>query len=125
MENHLPSTMESNPLTQGDISASVLRYGIQPNFGYKSNNFSAALSSRVVNLTYSNIEGDLIFDGVDQVNYLKDNSSNFLIEPALTLRGGFEKIKLQLQYGYSINLSNNDFTQDKSYLTLGLNFNFK
>ena len=125
VENHLPSTIQSNPGTTGDISASVLRYGIQPNFGYKTNKFSVAVSSRIVNLNYSNIKGDLIYSNVTQAAYLKDNSSNFLIEPAITIKGGFEKFKLQLQYGYSQNLSNNDFRQDKSFLTLGLNYNFK
>ncbi len=125
MENHLPSTIQASPNTKGDISASILRYGIQPNFGYKTNAFSAAISSRIVNLTYSSIEGDLIFDGINQVKYLEDNKSNFLIEPALTVKAGLEKVKLQVQYGYSLNLSNSDFTQDKGYLTVGLNFNFK
>jgi hypothetical protein len=110
---------------QGDISATILRVGIQPNFGYKTKYFSAAVSSRIVNLSYSNIEGDLIFEGANQPNYLKDNSSNFLIEPALTIRGGFEQLKLQLQYGYSANLSNSNFRQDSSFLTVGLNYNFK
>ncbi len=123
-ENHLPSTKNDHPQTNGDISANILRVGIQPNFGYKSKYFSAAVSSRIVNLSYSNIKGDLIFEDVNQLNYLKDNSSNFLIEPAFTVRGGLEKFKLQLQFGYSLNLSNNDFRQDNSFLTLGLNFNF-
>ncbi|MFD2909910.1 hypothetical protein ACFSX9_14325 [Flavobacterium ardleyense] len=125
VENHRPSTIQENPGTTGDISASVLRYGIQPNFGYKTKNFSVAVSSRIVNLNYNNIKGDLIYDEVAQSDYLKDNSSNFLIEPALTIKGGFDNFKLQLQYGYSENLSNSYFRQDKSYLTLGLNYNFK
>lgn len=124
-ENHLPATTMGNPQTKGDISASILRIGIQPNFGYKSKNFSAAVSSRFVNLSYNNIKGDLVFDGENQTDYLKTNDSNFLIEPALTLRAGLEKIKLQLQYGYSLNLSNSDFKQDHPFLTLGLNFNFQ
>ena len=122
-ENHFPSTKADNPSTSGDISASILRIGIQPNFGYKSKYFSAAVSSRIVNLSYSNIKGDLIFDG-NQKKYLEDNSSNFLLEPALTIRGGLEKVKLQVQYGYSLNLSNSDFKQDKTFLTVGLNFKF-
>ena len=124
-ENHFPTTTSGNPLTKGDLSGNILRIGIQPNFGYKSNHFSAAISSRFVNLTYNKIEGDLIFEDENQLTYLKNNSSNFLIEPALTLRGGFEKLKLQVQYGYSFNLSNSDFRQDDSFLTVGLNFNFK
>lgn len=123
-ENHLPGTTDDNPQTKGDISANMFRVGIQPNFGYKSKYFSAAVSSRFVNLSYSNIKGDLIFEDKGQSDYLKNNSSNFLIEPAFTVRGGFEKIKLQIQYGYSLNLSNSNFRQDDSFLTIGLNFNF-
>ena len=124
-ENHMPSTLASSPQTTGNISANISRFGIQPNFGYKTKKFSAAVSSRFISLNYNKIEGDLIFDGVNQLTYLKDNSSNFLIEPAITLIGGFEKVKLQLQYGYSFNVSNSNFKQDKNYVTIGLNFNLK
>ncbi len=125
VENHLPSTINDAPQTKGDLSANILRIGVQPNFGYISEHFSAAISSRIVNLTYNKIEGDLIFEGQNYSDYLNDKNSNFLIEPAFTVRAGFEKIKLQLQYGYSLNLSNSDFRQDHSFLTLGLNFNLK
>lgn len=125
MENHLPSTVTASPQTKGDISAKILRFGIQPNFGYKSKSFSAAISSRIVSLNYNSVEGDLIFDGVNQINYLEENKSNFLIEPALTIKFGLEKVKLQFQYGLSMNVSKSNFTQDKTYATLGLNFNFR
>jgi hypothetical protein len=124
IENHLESTAASAPGTQGDISANVFRYGIQPNFGYKSKYFSAALSSRIVNLRYSNIEGDLIFNGEDEVAYLRANDSHFLIEPAVTLRAGVEKVKLQLQIGYSYNVTTENFRQNDGFITIGLNFNF-
>lgn len=124
VENHLPSTTSANPATQGDVSANIFRYGIQPNFGFKSKYFSAAVSSRIVNLRYSNIEGDLIYNGDDQAAYLRDNASSMLIEPALTLRGGLDKIKLQLQIGYSWNVTNENFRQDNEFITFGLNFNF-
>lgn len=114
-ENHFGAT---------DLSANILRIGIQPNFGFKSTYFSAAVSSRIVNLSYSNIEGDLLFDAINQTQYLKDNASNLLIEPALTIRAGLKKVKLQIQYGYSLNLTNSDFKQDKPFLTAGLNFSF-
>ncbi len=124
-ENHLPSTITDSPGTKGDISSGIIRAGIQPNFGFKSKYFSAAISTRFVNLWHNNVKGDLIYEGMNQINYLNDNSSNFLIEPALTIRGGLEKIKLQIQYGRSFNISNSDFRQDKELLTIGLNFNFK
>jgi hypothetical protein len=122
VENDLRSRATTNPTTTGVISANVLRYGIQPNFGFKSKYFSAAISSRIVNLNYSNIDGDLVYDGMSQRVYLDDNKSNFLFEPALTLRGGLERIKFQLQIGHSFNLSNSEFRQDNGYATVGLNF---
>jgi hypothetical protein len=125
MENHLPSTTADYPQTEGDISANILRFGVQPNFGYKSKYFCAAVSSRIVSLNYNNVRGDLIFENEDQVAYLRNNRSTILLEPALTLRGGFEKIKLQMQIGYSLNATNTSFRQDNTYMTLGLNFNFK
>ena len=125
VENHFPSSKAGNPGTNGDVSANIFRIGVQPNFGYKSRYFSAAVSSRIVNLSYNTIKGDLIFADKNQVQYLKDNSSNILVEPALTIKGGLEKVKLQVQYGYSLNLSNSDFTQDKQFVTIGLNFTFK
>ena len=97
----------------------------QPNLGYQSKYFSLAVSSRFVGLSYNKIMGDLIFSGESQADYLKDNNSYFLLEPALTIRGGLEKIKLQLQIGGSINLSDSNFRQEYSHFTLGLNFNFK
>lgn len=124
VENHLPSTIYTSPGTKGDISANIFRYGVQPNFGFKSKYFSAAFSSRFVNLRYSNIDGDLIYSNEDAAGYLRKNNSLFLIEPALTIRGGLDKIKLQLQLGYSLNVTKEDFRQDKEFLTIGLNFNF-
>ncbi len=123
IENHLPSTVSANPGTKGDISAKALRFGFQPNIGYVSRYFTVAASSRFVSLNYNDIQGDLIFDGVNQIGYLRSNKSNFLVEPALTIRGGLENIKLQLQFGYSANLTNSNFRQDNAWGTVGLNFN--
>ncbi|HAQ38008.1 MAG TPA: hypothetical protein PLU49_04435 [Saprospiraceae bacterium] len=123
-ENHLPSTIAANPTTTGDIAGDVFRIGIQPAFGYKSKYLDAAVSSRIVNLSYKNIHGDLIFEQVDQAAYLQEHANYWLFEPAFTFRAGFEKFKVQLQYVYSINASDPDFRQDKTNLTLGLNFNF-
>jgi hypothetical protein len=124
VENHFPGNVAENSPLKGEVKASVFRVGIQPNLGYKSGNFSAAVSSRFSVLSYSGAEGDLVFDGENQVDYLNANKSNFLIEPALTLRGGLDKVKLQVQVGYSLNASNSDFKQDNGFVTVGLNFNF-
>ena len=124
VENHLPSTKEDYPETSGKITSNLLRVGIQPSFGFKSKYFTIALSSRLVNLSYDKIRGDLIYKDELQTDYLRRHSSQVLLEPALTIRGGFERIKLQVQYGYSFNLSKYDFRQDHTLLTFGINFSF-
>lgn len=125
VENHFPSTVNDNPGTTGKIQANLFRYGIQPAFGWRSTYFSVALSSRFAGLSYSNVQGSLVFDNEDQVAYLNEHDTHFLVEPALTLRGGLKKIKLQVQVGRSFNVTKQDFRQDKALLTVGLNFNFE
>ena len=122
MENHFPGSVSANPSTTGKISANLARFALQPALTFHSNYFSISGSARIGSLNFSNIDGNLIFDGVDQTKYLTDNKSNFLIEPALTLRGGIEKIKLQIQLMKSINVSESDFRQDDAMLSVGLNF---
>ncbi len=123
-ENHMPTTVNDYPGTDGKISSNISRYSIQPSFGYFNKYFSVAVSSRICSLNYNKINGDLMYEDRDQQEYLGANQSTMLLEPAITLRGGLQKLKLQIQYGGSFNLSNSSFRQDKSYLTLGLNFNF-
>jgi hypothetical protein len=124
MENHFPSTVEDNPQSDGKIAADLFRYGVQPGIGYKTKYFTGAFSSRIVHLQFYNINGNLIYNNENQVNYLSGHASNFLIEPAITLKGGIEKIKLQIQVGRSFNLSSENFKQGKGFMTVGLNFNF-
>ena len=124
MENHFPGTVTEFPNTTGDISANIIRYGIQPSISYHMPYFSVTGSARFVNLSYSNIGGSLNFNNENQVEFLGRNNSNFLIEPAITLRAGFEKAKLQVQYLHSFNVSDADFPQAKDLITVGLNFSF-
>lgn len=122
-ENHFPSRTIDNPNTDGKINANVSRFSIQPGIGYITKYFTASLNPRLAYLNYTNIGGSLIYDQIDQQKYLEENKSHFLIEPALTLRGGLEKIKFQFQYGYSLNLTDSNFKGNESWVTLGVNFN--
>ena len=124
-ENHLPSTLDANPGTNGDLEASLTRFSIQPGINYQSRLFGIGLSSRISQLSYSDVNGDLIFGGQDQVQNLEENNSNLLIEPALTLRGGTERLKLQLQIIASMNTTTSDFRQDDGTVTIGLNYKLK
>lgn len=125
VENHLPATI-TVITAPGELSGNILRYGIQPSLGYESNRFEAVISSRIVRLNYSTVEGFVNFEDAGQVDYFSADKSKFLIEPALTLRGGLDKIKVQVQIGYSLNmgkiLDEKRYKHDKKFATVGLHY---
>lgn len=122
VENRLIHTVDDHPETAGRMTAQFDLFGVQPNFGYKSDIWTAGFSMRFARLHYRRIKGSLIYHDVDQIQYLADRRSHFLIEPAFTFRVGIENLKFQLQYMYSINATDVFFRQKNSNFTLGLNF---
>lgn len=126
MKNRFPQSVQDYPGTDGEIKANLLSIAIQPSFGFKSRYFEAALSLRTSMINYSNIRGNLMMRNTDQEavrnqqEYLKDNKGHLLLEPALTIRGGLEFLKIEAQTGGSLNLTNRDFPQDDSWLSIGL-----
>jgi len=120
VENHFPSTLVANPGTTGILEAKLARFGVQPVIGFRSRYVEGAASMRVVGLRYSDVRGNLIFGGEDQVQMLSSQTRHTLLEPALTLRAGFETVKLQLQLGWSSNKGHGNFRQDEGHLTAGV-----
>lgn len=109
---------EENNSSFQEIKANFFRIGVQPSISYTSKYFIASLSGRLANLNYNSVSGNY-----SDVDYLKANNSYWLIEPALTLQGGLEDVKLLLQFQISNNLTNPDFSQDYSLVSLGLKVN--
>jgi hypothetical protein len=110
---------EDNYNSPQEIKANFIRFGLQPSISFTSKYFIASLSGRLANLKYNNVSGTLIED----VDYLNANNSFWLAEPALTLQAGVENVKLQLQFQYSYNLTDPNFVQDYSLVSLGLKVN--
>ena len=98
-----------------------VRYGVQPSAGYQSKYFDAAVASRFVGLAYFHTNGS---DPLE-VQYLQNAGTQFLFEPALTLRGGYDFLKVQAQLGYSYNLTNSNFKQDEEILSIGVVYTFR
>ncbi len=66
----------------GQLTANTFRFGIEPTVGYKSKNFSAALSTRFVNLKFSNIEGDLIYTSKNKLITLRQTRQILYLNPS-------------------------------------------
>ncbi|MBC7845644.1 MAG: hypothetical protein H7Y10_04040 [Flavobacterium sp.] len=101
-----------------EIKTNFFRVGLQPSISFTTKYFIASLSGRIANLNYNSVSGNYY-----DVDYLKANNSYWLIEPALTLQGGFEDVKLFLQVQLSENLTDQYFYQDYSLVSLGVKVN--
>jgi hypothetical protein len=119
LENHFEG---ANP--NGKLNANLVRVAVQPAFGYKHRNFEAAASSRLAMLNYFNVDGDLVRGGESEAEYLRDNRMQFLLEPAITLRAGIDLLKAEAQLGWSVNLTDDEFPQDKNWASIGLVYYF-
>jgi len=109
---------QKNKIIHREIKANLSRIGVQPSISYARKYFIASLSGRFSNLKYSSISGNYY-----AVDNLKANNSFWLIEPALTLQSGFENVKLFLQFQGSKNMTDSQFDQDVSLVSLGLKVN--
>lgn len=106
----------------GRLKVSNRIVGVQPNFGYKTEHFELAVSARFFHLQFTGIDGELIYNGINQGDILRDHKSHFIAEPALTCRFGTEKAKVQLQWAY---IANSIPDQKINMLgTIGLNLTF-
>ena len=109
----------------GNASASVLqfnRYFFQPSLGYTSDYFDFAVSLRFSGLRYNDIRltGTLVQRDHDEIEYINRNPFSLIIEPAFTLRVGWEYLKFQGQFGYSRNITNPELKQEELNLNVGL-----
>ena len=94
------------------------RYSLQPSFGYTGRVFDIAFSMRFALLDYTDINYSSIPDAeAEYLHNLKVNNLSLLYEPALTIRLGYQNVKLQTQLGFSENASDTDFRDN-----INLNF---
>ena len=110
-----------NSFSQRDVSSSFVRYGVQPSIGFQSKYFDAFVATRIVGLGYFHTTGSEAIE----VQYLKDTRTQFLLEPAVTIRGGYDFVKAQFQLGHSHNMTNSNFKQDEDIVSLGVVFTIK
>jgi hypothetical protein len=110
--------------TEGFLSANFNKWSIQPTFAVTSRIADAMFATKMTYLTYHNIQGTLVHSGQLQTEYLTTRRSSWLWEPTVTVRFGYNPIKVQAQFGVSHNLSHPDFYQTRFITSLGLSTSF-
>ena len=110
-------------LSEETFRSSYIKPFILPSIGYNSRNFEAILSARFGYVNYVKSEADN--QNYDQL--FKDNGNQFVFEPALTLRAGGQKVKVQTQLALStFRFDAQDletiFVYDNTIFSLGIQF---
>lgn len=115
---------ENNETTQYSFEATGMRFFVQPSFGLGTRFFDVALTPRFVMGKYNNVTTNYSMqDQIDGKFYQVDRPLWTFIEPALTVRGGYQWIKLQVQFGLSQKLNSEALSYKDSFLNVGLSFN--
>ncbi|WP_338766399.1 hypothetical protein WAF17_03695 [Bernardetia sp. ABR2-2B] len=116
------------------LSTDLRLYGIDPTISIVTEYHSLSFSMKSFLLEYSNIRGNLDYNSVNEVEYLRNNDTAFIIEPTLTEKIGFKRFKFILQTTYSGNLMfryRDNSILDKGHdrqvnilVSFGLSYNF-
>ncbi len=83
------------------LNGNFMRIGIMPNIGFTSNDnsFSIAYSARVSQITFTNSTNNNSIFWQSDLKRLNSKTNYMLLEHALTMRAGGEKLKFQMQFG--------------------------
>lgn len=86
------------------FNSKYLKPFIQPSWGFVSRFFEVALTPRIAFLSFKETEDYQLppeRQG-DAIKFFDQRNNNFVFEPGITLRGGYEGVMLELQYSSSI-----------------------
>lgn len=108
-----------------NFKADATKLFIQPGIGWVNPYVEVGLAPRFSMISYDSpeISG---YTAQEQDSYYFGTlatKSHLFLEPAITVRGGYKWIKLQLQYGRAFKLSKNQLNYDDDIGSVGLVFN--
>ncbi len=120
-QHHVYST---DNYKNGTADLSFMKYFLQPSIGATFKAFDIAVSTRLSRLSFYDIENNITMDNqaLYYVDTIAQNKTSYLFEPALTIRGGWKYVKLQLQFSSSKNLTHPNLRFEDSNVSLGLHF---
>jgi hypothetical protein len=93
----------------------ISKYVIQPGFCYRSRFFETSVNWRFADVVYYS---DVPFTST-HLEYPQARKNYFFFEPAFTLRGGYQAVKLELQWVHMVNWSDLPWNADTDVLSLG------
>jgi hypothetical protein len=112
--------------TMGTADLTFKKYFIQPSIGLTFDFLDIAFSTRFYSLNFDNIQNHASTNSFDweTLNSLSISNVHYFLEPALTFRVGWEKVKLQLQLSTTrlLSVQNPIFSYETLHTSLGVCF---
>ena len=105
-----------------DFSSSTAKfrnYYLQPSIGIAGEHFDLALSTKYSIISYHHLN---LFVNTSDAGAYPISKPYSMLEPAITVRAGWQHVKFQIQYVHSFNLTSEKFNQDYVNLNFGLYF---
>jgi hypothetical protein len=108
----------------GKFDAKASKFFLQPDIGFRSKFVDLIFSTRFSFVKYTNFNSSNYPTEELKRDYLDgDNLTGPLFafaEPAFTLRGGYKYIKLQAQWGLTLNVTGANIKHAPSFSSLGI-----
>jgi len=116
-------------IPDGTSDLTFTKYFVQPSIGLTFKGFDIALSARISKLYYNKIVANPIptnyyNPNIDpefkELDTIAQNRSSLLFEPAITIRGGWKYVKVQMQFAKTNDLTFSNLHYEQYHFTLGL-----
>jgi hypothetical protein len=121
-----PLTGSSYPAT-GTADMKLVRGFIQPNLGFATDYFDVAFSARMCLLHFSDFSAantsNISTDEFSNLGYISAHPTTYVVEPAITLRGGWKYIKVQTQF-VVVSRMNKNYPMNTFAINLGMYMSF-
>lgn len=103
------------------LNASVSRFFVQPGVAYTSDYFDIGFAPRISFVGYGTPETQN-YSASEMAEYYPelDKTTWVFLEPAITLRAGYQSIKGQFQIGRTFKLSSGDINHREDFANLGI-----
>ena len=116
----LGASSQHHQYSTGTADLRFTKVFVQPSFGFTAKWAEAAFSLPLTRVSFNEIH-DYTYSGEESgLERLASNHTSYILEPALTIRGGWKYLKLQFQYVHVLNLTNQDLPFEKDKVSLGL-----
>jgi hypothetical protein len=114
----------ANDTYMASFDVNAMKGFVQTNLGYRSKYFDVALTPKFSFVKYSNFSQTNYSNEQLKKDYLDNNRLTdplfVFAEPAITVRGGYKFIKLQAQYGLTLNVGGQSIRKTPDFGSLGL-----